>query len=140
MSRARDRHGRGLRGQLAPLGVPLIRTAAQRFDETLMDVLDHLEAHGMTELDDVDFLVEDVPPLPAAPAFDTDVLDDDAVPLARSIPADASGGKAIIVMYRRPLEARALDDEDLEDLLHDAVIDRLAHLLGRDPDELDPHS
>ena len=105
-----------------------------------MDVLDHLEAHGMTELDDVDFLVEDVPPLPAEPAFDTDVLDDDAVPLARSIPADASGGKATIVMYRRPLEARALDDEDLEDLLHDAVIDRLAHLLGRDPDELDPHS
>jgi hypothetical protein len=43
-------------------------------------------------------------------------------------------------MYRRPLEARALDDEDLEDLRHDTVIDRLAHLLGGDPDELDPHS
>jgi predicted Zn-dependent protease with MMP-like domain len=122
------------------LGVPLTRTAAQRFDETLMDVLDHLEAHGMTELDDIDFLVEDVPPLPAEPTFDTDVLDDATVPLARSIPADASGAKATIVMYRRPLEARALDDDDLEDLLHDTVIDRLAHLLGRDPDELDPHT
>jgi predicted Zn-dependent protease with MMP-like domain len=122
------------------LGVPLIRTAAQRFDETLMDVLDHLEAHGMSELDDVDFLVEDVPSLPADQTFDTDVLDDDAVPLARSIPADPAGGRATIVMYRRPLEARALDDEDLEDLLHDTVIDRLAHLLGRDPEELDPHS
>jgi predicted Zn-dependent protease with MMP-like domain len=122
------------------LGVPLIRTAAQRFDETLMDVLDHLEAHGMTELDNVDFLVEDVPPLPAEPTFDTDVLEDATVPLARSIPADGAGGRATIVMYRRPLEARALDDDDLEDLLHDTVIDRLAHLLGRDPDELDPHS
>jgi predicted Zn-dependent protease with MMP-like domain len=122
------------------LGVPLIRTAAQRFDETLMDVLDHLEAHGMTELDDVDFVVEDVPPVPAEQALDTDVLDDAAVPLARSIPADPAGRRATIVMYRRPLEARALDDEDLEDLLHDAVIDRLAHLLGRDPEELDPHS
>jgi predicted Zn-dependent protease with MMP-like domain len=78
--------------------------------------------------------------LSADQTFDTDVLDDDAVPLARSIAADPSGGRATIVMYRRPLEARALDDEDLEDLLHDAVIDRLAHLLGRDPDELDPHS
>ena len=105
-----------------------------------MDVLDHLEAHGMTELDDVDFLVEDVPPLPAEPTFDTDVLEDATVPLARSIPADGAGRRATIVMYRRPLEARALDDDDLEDLLHDTVIDRLAHLLGRDPDELDPHS
>jgi predicted Zn-dependent protease with MMP-like domain len=60
--------------------------------------------------------------------------------LWRVDPGRRLGRKAIIVMYRRPLEARALDDEDLEDLLHDAVIDRLAHLLGRDPDELDPHS
>jgi predicted Zn-dependent protease with MMP-like domain len=138
VSRTRDRHGRGVRGQFAPPAVPLSRTAARRFDETLLDVLDHLESHGITELADVDFAVEDVPPVPAT--FDTQVLEDGGVPLARCVAADASGGKATIVMYRRPLEARAVDEEDLEDLLHEAVIDRLAHLLGRDPEDLDPHS
>lgn len=148
MSRTRDRHGRGLRGQFTPPGVPLTRTQSQRFDETLLDVLDHLESHGMPELDGVDFAVEDVPSMPPQTprngsvdsALDSDVLDDRGVPLARCERAGQRDEKPVIILYRRPLEARAVDAEDLEDLLHDAVIDRLAHLLGRDPDELDPHS
>jgi predicted Zn-dependent protease with MMP-like domain len=42
------------------------------------------------------------------------------------------------VLYRRPLEARAVDHLDLDDLVHDVVIEQVASLLGMHPDELDP--
>ena len=34
--RRRDRHGRGLRGVLAPPGVPLYRTRTERFDDLVL--------------------------------------------------------------------------------------------------------
>ena len=43
-----------------------------------------------------------------------------------------------VVVYRRPLEARAADQSDLADLVHDVVVDQVARLLGLDPDEVDP--
>ena len=42
-----------------------------------------------------------------------------------------------VVVYRRPLEARAADRLDLADLVHDVVVDQVARLLGLDPDEVD---
>ncbi len=141
MSRVRDRHGRGLRGTVAPRSVPIARSAGQRFDDALLDVVEHLEAHGLGELAGIEIAVEDVPDIPGEADYTADVLADDGVPLARTLaPSAESDNKPLIVLYRRPLEARALDPEDLEDLLHEAVIDRLAHLLGRDPEDLDPHS
>ena len=43
-----------------------------------------------------------------------------------------------------PLDAPVLrlavvDGEDLAAIVHDVVVDRVAHLLGRDPDDVDPH-
>jgi hypothetical protein len=71
----------------------------------------------------VEFAVEDVPvvPLGSDPALDDDVLVDDtaggAVPLGRLLPAGVDGpGRptaARVVVYRRPLEARAADRSDL---------------------------
>jgi predicted Zn-dependent protease with MMP-like domain len=44
------------------------------------------------------------------------------------------------VLYRRPLEFRAVDRDDLADLVHNVVIEQVANLLGVDPDDLDvPH-
>ena len=45
---------------------------------------------------------------------------------------------ARVVVYRRPLEARAADRTDLADLVHDVVVDQVARLLSLDPDEVDP--
>jgi predicted Zn-dependent protease with MMP-like domain len=42
------------------------------------------------------------------------------------------------VLYRRPLELRALDRDDLEDMIHDIVVEEVAHFLGLDPDTVDP--
>ena len=131
--------------------MPLARTATQSFDESLLDVIDHLEAHGLREVDDVEFAVEEVPDLPGpsgqpgAGSFDSglfgsEVLEDGGVPLARTEPAGPGSRRPTVVLFRRPITARAADDEDLADLLHEVIVDRVAHLLGRDPDELDPHA
>jgi hypothetical protein len=42
------------------------------------------------------------------------------------------------VLYRKPLELRALDLTDLEDLVHDVVVQIVADFLGLDPDVVDP--
>lgn len=139
MSARRDRHGRGLRGPLAPRAVPIAHSPTEAFDAAILDALEHLEAHGLTELADVEFAVEDVPDV-ALPMSGPDVLADSGVPLAQAHPRGLGGVSGpLVVLYRRPLESRALDAEDLAALIENVVIDRVAHLLGRDPAELDPH-
>ena len=45
--------------------------------------------------------------------------------------------RARIVLYRRPLEARAKDGADLADLVHDVLVEQIASYLGLDPDVID---
>jgi predicted Zn-dependent protease with MMP-like domain len=156
--RRRDRHGRGLRGVLVPatvqvggrsVRVPLAQTRGERFDDLVLDAVEHLEQRWGKQLEGVEFAVEDVPAVPADgtdPGYDADVVADEtaggAVPLGRLLPSvvDPSGEAtpARVVVYRRPLEARAADRMDLADLVHDVVVDQVARLLGMDPDEIDP--
>jgi predicted Zn-dependent protease with MMP-like domain len=79
------------------------------------------------------FAVEDVPPADPAP------WEHAGVPLGRCFPAE-SGQPARVVVYRRPVELRAHDEEDLAALIHDVVVEQVAHLLARSPEEIDPHS
>lgn len=141
MSARRERHGRGLRGPLAPRTVPIAQTPTELFDSAVLDAVEHLEAHGLREISDIEFAVEDVPTVsPTAGSYPLEVLEDAEVPLARAYPTGlADITSPLIVLYRRPLESRALDVEDLVSLIHDVVVDRVAHLLGRDPGEIDPH-
>ncbi len=132
----RDRHGRGLRGRLVPAGVPLARTRAEQFDDLVLDAVEDIERRWERELAGVEFAVEDVPP--DLNVYDSDVLEDGDVPLARLLPGRPGRHEVPprIVLYRRPLEFRALDREDLADLVHDVIIEQVANLLGVDPDEL----
>ena len=59
------------------------------------------------------------------------------MPLGRYFPADA-GMPARIVVYRRPVETGAIDVADLADLVRDVVVEQVAHMLGRRPEEVDP--
>jgi predicted Zn-dependent protease with MMP-like domain len=156
----RDRRGRGLRGRLVPetvsvggrdVRVPLSQTRGERFDDLVLDAVEHLEERWGKRLEGVEFAVEDVPAVPEPGADllpEEDVVADEtaggAVPLGRLLPpaVDAKGEAtpARIVVYRRPLEARAMDRLDLADLVHDVVVDQVARLLGVDPDELDAPS
>lgn len=132
----RDRHGRGLRGRLVPANVPLFRTKAEIFDDLVLDAVEGLERQHGTELAGVEFAVEDVPP--DLNVYDSDVLEDGEVPLARLLPGGPGrpSTPARIVLYRRPLEFRAVDNEDLADLIHDVIIEQVANLLGVDPEDL----
>ena len=126
--------------------VPLAQTRGERFDDLVLDAVEHLEERWSKQLEGVEFAVEDVPAVPTDPVYDPDVVADEtaggAVPLGRLLPAavDARGEASPprIVVYRRPLEARAADRADLSDLVHDVVVDQVARLLGMDPDEVDP--
>jgi hypothetical protein len=87
--------------------------------------------------------VEEVPPA-EAPAEGL-LPEADPVPLARLDPASPDAGNpahparpARIVLYRRPLMARADDEDELSELVLDVVIEEFASLLGLDPQVIDP--
>ena len=163
--RRRDRHGRGLRGSLVPPGVPLYRSRSDRFDDLVLLAVSQLEPRWDAELAEVEFGVEEIPPV--VPEID----DPEPIPLARlepgsgqPVPAQpgsaqpgsvqpggadhpdldlpdmpgAPGSRARIVLYRRPLLARADGEDELSDLVLDVVIEEFAKLLGIDPQAIDP--
>ncbi|QHT58321.1 metallopeptidase family protein [Cellulomonas sp. H30R-01] len=114
-----------------PSTMPAYRTRAERFDDLVLDAVERLERRWTRQLDGTEFAVEDVPPSNPAP------WEHGGVPLGRYFPAD-SGLPARIVVYRRPVEARATDAGDLADLVRDVVVEQVAHLLGRSPEDVDP--
>jgi hypothetical protein len=93
------------------------------------------------ELAGVQVLVEDIPPAPEAdengdahtPLSPGMV----SIPLGRTEPATRRRS-ARIVVYRRPVEARARAAQDQEGLVREVVIGLVAELLGLDPDDVDP--
>ena len=143
-ARRRERHGRGLRGRLVPpsaqvagrhVRVPLALTRSQRFDDLVRDVIVRLEGRWAADLREVEFAVEDVPP--DATGWAEGVVADETaggpVPLGRLL----RGAPTRVVVYRRPLEARASDRADLADLVAEVVLDQVSQLLGVDRDDLD---
>jgi hypothetical protein len=128
----RDRRGRGMRGPLLPMSVPAHRTRAERFDEHVLATVQRLEASWGRELTGTEFAVEDVPPSDPAP------WERGGVPMGRYFPAE-SGQPGRILVYRRPVESRAVDAADLADLVRDVVVEQVAHMLARSPEEIDPH-
>ncbi len=125
-----------MRGRLVPASVPLARTKAEVFDELVLDTVESLEARFASELAGVEFAVEDVPP--DLNVYDSDVLEDGRVPRARLLPGRPGrhGVPPRIVVYRRPLEFRASDRDDLGELVRDVIVEQVANLLGLNPDDL----
>jgi len=119
--------------------VPLYRTRSERFDDLVLLAVSQLEPRWEADLSDVEFGVEEIPP--AIPDLD----DPDLVPLARLESAsaqvgepDASDTPARIVLYRRPLMARADAEEELAELVLDVIVEQFARWLGVDPQTVDP--
>lgn len=134
----RDRHGRGPRGPLAPRGVPISASPADRFDRIASEAIEHVEHRWRTELANVEFAVDLVPAL----EIDSDpsaegAIESGGVLLAAIVPARGTE-KAHIVLYRKPIELRARDLEDLEDLVHDIVVHVISNYLGLEPEVVDP--
>ncbi|WP_433328838.1 metallopeptidase family protein [Spirillospora sp. CA-294931] len=127
--RRRDRHGRGLRGPLTPPETPLSRSRAERFDDLVRDEVRRLGRRWGRELATVEFAVEDVPEV--GPGFEG------PVPLGETLPGE--GDEPVrIVIYRRPVEARASGERDTSRLVRDLLVEEVADLLGLSPESVDP--
>ena len=143
--RRRDRRGRGLRGLMYPATTPAARTRAEKFDAMVLEALEPIELRWGSELADLDLAVDEVPEVdetsPDEVVWGQGVLADVGVPLAQLVPAgvDPEGlpSRARIVIYRRPLEARARDGADLADLLHEVLVEQVAEYLNIEPDAVD---
>ena len=128
-----------------PPTTPAARTRAEKFDAMVLEALEPIELRWGSELSDLDLAVDDVPEVeetsPDEVVWQAGVLADVGVPLAQLVPAgvDPEGlpSRARIVIYRRPLEARARDGADLADLLHEVLVEQVAEYLNIEPDAVD---
>ncbi|WP_129312007.1 metallopeptidase family protein [Streptomyces sp. L2] len=131
--RRRDRHGRGMRGPIAPPQVPLAASRAEVFADLVQDSVERLERHW-PQLADIDFVVLEVP-RPAGRGSET--WSDEAVPLGGVVPA-REGRRARVVVYRRPVEIRTKGRDERAALVHEVVVEQVAELLGLTPETVDP--
>lgn len=89
-------------------------------------------ARTVPQVSDIQFAVEDVPPSDPAPW-------EQRVVLGRGFAAEPRLRlPARVVVYRRPVTSRAASPEELAELVHQVVVEQLANMLGRRPEEIDP--
>jgi len=108
-----------------------METRRARFDALVLDAADRLRPHLGTRYADLEFAVEDVPAQDPAP------WEEQTAPLGRLLRGTGARAPRVLV-YRRPVEARAQDDLDLADIVREVVTEQVAALLGVPPQELDP--
>lgn len=137
-SRHRDRRGRGIRGPLAranhytdrPVSVPRAPQRSELFDDVVVESIERVRRHSADVVDQIDIGIEDVPP-PQAPWAGDDV------PLAAAIDQTPTT-RSQVVIYRRPIEHRAISRRGLRILVHRTLVEQLSALTGRSISELDP--
>lgn len=130
-SRRRNRHGRGLRGPLLPPTLPAWRTRSERFDEFVVSTAREL-TRRWPQVADIQFAVEEVPPSDPAPW-------ESAVALGRAFPAEPRAGlPGRIILYRLPVASRAAGRADLAEIVRLVMVEQVALILGRRPEEIDP--
>lgn len=130
--RTRDRRGRGMRGPgVLPErpGTPALRTARQRFDQLVLDVVTPLDERWQRHLGLVEYAVEDAPMLP-------DDWPDETVPLS-SLVRGKGQEPTRLVIFRRPIEHRSTSRDELEAMVHTVVVEQLAELLNLTPGQVD---
>ncbi|MFD3517041.1 metallopeptidase family protein [Streptomyces sp. NPDC058657] len=132
--RRRDRHGRGMRGPVAPPQVPLSASRAEMFGDLVQDSVERLERRW-PQLAEVDFVVLDVPRTKGPD--EADEWSDEPVPLGGVIASD-EGHPARVVVYRRPVEIRTKSRDERALLVHEIVVEQVAELLGLAPESVDP--
>ncbi|WP_235543445.1 metallopeptidase family protein [Phycicoccus sp. Soil803] len=120
-----------MRGPLAWPAVPAMATRRQQFDDLVLDSAARLEGRLGPRFEQLEFAVEDVPPTDPAP------WEREGAPLGRAFPARGRQ-PARIVIYRRPIEARAESQRDLTAIVQDVVVEQVAGLFNLPPGDLDP--
>lgn len=94
----------------------------------------------------LDVAVDEIPRIspkdPESVQWPPEVVADGPIALARLIPAgvDVRGNstRARIVLFRKPVERRAKDTDELTELLHELLVAQVATYLGVEPSVIDP--
>ncbi|TVP66557.1 MAG: metallopeptidase family protein [Nitriliruptor sp.] len=136
-----DRHARHRRRPADPRRRPIEGyrpTGALRFDRVVGDALRSLPAPLLEHLQNVEIHLTDLPPVSPSGAVDGVPLgryDTPEVARWRRRAPDRSVDR--LVLYRRPLEARARSRAELVALVREVVVHELAHHLGIDDDGIE---
>jgi predicted Zn-dependent protease with MMP-like domain len=109
--------------------LPPARTARSRFDDEVLDAVRAVERRWHDDLGLVEYAVEDTPLVPDDW--------DDTVPLS-SLVRGSGTTPTRVVLFRRPIEHRCQGREELRALVLTVVVEQVAELLGRSPDDVDP--
>jgi predicted Zn-dependent protease with MMP-like domain len=112
------------------LGVPEQRTAGERFDQLVLEVVSEIDDRWADRLGALEYAVEDAPQIP-------DDWHPETVPLS-SLVRGARGAPTRLVLFRRPIEHRAATRSDLDALVVTVVVEQVAELLGIEPEAVDP--
>jgi predicted Zn-dependent protease with MMP-like domain len=112
-------------------------TGRAAFAELVDDAVASLPVQFRSRLDNVEFIVEETPR--------GDEVEGGGLLLGlyQGIPLPARDGGYFgtlpdrIIIFRRPIEARARSDADLAELVREVVIHEVAHYFGIDDDRLD---
>jgi len=135
-----------MRGPLLPPTVPGWRSRAERFDMAVLEAYEAIEQRWANRVSALDVAVDEIPRIapkdPDSVQWPPEVVADGPIALARLISAgvDVRGNstRARIVLFRRPIERRAKDSDELADLLHDLLVAQVATYLGVEPSVIDP--
>ncbi|KAB5608340.1 metallopeptidase family protein [Bifidobacterium jacchi] len=127
----RNRHGRGIRTPMFGTRLPRYRTRSGMFDDMVAAQLRRLNGAWPELIRPVQFAVEDVPPSDPAP------WESHPNPSSRCFPA-SHGVPARIVLYRMPIQMLSQSRTELQLVIRDEIVGRLAELYGRNPEDIDP--
>lgn len=130
--RRRNRHGRGLRGDLIPPHLAGARTRAERFDEWVLESAQRLERLWGERIQSYQFVVEEIPP-----GLEELARTGGPIPLGTGV-AGAPNRAPVITVYRHAVETAAHGLVPVSELVHDVIVEQLAGLMGMDPETVDP--
>lgn len=131
-ARRRNRHDRGLRGELLLPTLPGSQTRSEKFDGLVVDSAERLSELWPDGLADVEFMVEEIPD-----ALEALMGTNERVPLGR-YRAAGPDGPATVTIFRRPVESLVDTSGQLRDLVHEVIIEQVAGLLNMSPEAVDP--
>jgi predicted Zn-dependent protease with MMP-like domain len=134
-----DRHARHRRTDADRRRRPVdgFRAAGSaRFERLVDDAIASLPSQLLHYLDDVEVSVEPIPPRDPLGAGDQLLL---GRYQGGPTPEHGRGSAAVpdrLTLYRRPLEARARNKQELAELVRETVVHEIAHHFGIDDDRL----
>ena len=135
-----------MRGPLLPRTAPGWRSRAEQFDMAVLEAYEPIERRWQERVSTLDVAVDEIPRIspkdPDSVQWPPEVVADGPIALARLIAAgvDMRGNstRARIVLFRKPIERRAKDADELIELLHELLVAQVATYLGVEPSIIDP--